>query len=430
MTEQAHSRFGGSSADRVINCSGSTALLASIIKKPSGSYDAEGTLAHALGEYALRQGWRDAVQLVDGHPYLDKKGIRLGVSSEMVDAIQVYLDAVWDEVDAAPDAVLLIEQGFDLDIASADPGEVFGRNDAAVYSAARKRLTLFDYKHGVGVAVNADDNAQMRFYAAGAVMGNPDWRVTDLGLTIVQPRSWENTLEDPVQRWPTDVEGLLEFLADYDQAVAKAKKAEAHFLSTGEIRETDLNPGPWCRWCDAAGAAACPAREKAVLQAAQLPHASITDISAADLPEPKTMDLARLGQVLKAGKLLNDWLNQIESYVEALLLAGTPIEGWKVVEKIGRAKWASADEKVQEYLDLMFGVEPDLVRPRKLTTITNAVALLKAAGAKKEDIEDFKLKFTIKESSGLTTAPASDRRPAVDAAADASASLDTTVFKA
>ena len=120
---------------------------------------------------------------------------------------------------------------------------------------------------------------------------------------------------------------------------------------------------------------------------------------------------------------MNDWLNQIQEYAEALSLGGTKVPGWKVVEKIGRAKWVADGQAVADEMDLMFGIDPELVLPRKLTTITEAEKLLKAAGADKSAIDDFKLKFTVKDSGGLTIAPESDRRPAVDALADDFAGL-------
>ena len=152
----------------------------------------------------------------------------------------------------------------------------------------------------------------------------------------------------------------------------------------------------------------------------------MTAITADALPDPKTYDMDRLGQILQAGQILNGWLNQVQEYVEALVLAGQPVAGWKAVEKIGRAKWVSADEEVADYADMVFGIDVEQIRPRKLTTITEAEKLLKAAGATKAQIDDFKLRFTLKESSGLTIAPTSDRRPAVNAIADAYSGINLT----
>jgi hypothetical protein len=107
------------------------------------------------------------------------------------------------------------------------------------------------------------------------------------------------------------------------------------------------------------------------------------------------------------------------------MLAGTlEVPGWKVVEKVGRRKWVSADTEIAGYLEIMFGLSDDEVRPRKLVTITDAEKLLKAAGATKEERDEVSLMFTIKESSGVTIAPATDKREAVNAAAKSFAGVN------
>jgi hypothetical protein len=160
----------------------------------------------------------------------------------------------------------------------------------------------------------------------------------------------------------------------------------------------------------------CPAREAEALTAATLDFADVTEITAGALPDPRSFDAARLAQVLKGLQIVSAWQAQVQEYIEAIMLGGTPVPGFKVVEKIGRAKWVAADEDVASFAGMMFGVEEDAIRPRRLTTIGDAEKLLKQAGATKDQIDDFKMQFTLKESSGLTIAPESDRRPAVDAA--------------
>lgn len=439
----AHSRFGGSKADRWMNCVGSTALCDSVPPIPEGPYAREGSAAHDLARISLQkdQHPRDFIGLAWTHdggfaePLPDLPGLLI-VTQEMVDAVVVYLNCVTHEFARTKDAELYVEQGFVLDVASADEGEVFGTNDAMVYHPSTGRLVVFDYKHGVGVSVSAEDNAQLKFYAAGAVFSKPEWRIGELELVIVQPRSRDlqflpddadPELKRGIKRWPMDPLALMDFQADVDDAIAKAKDVMLGFSGTGLLlgHHDDLYTAPrlavgsWCKWCDAA--AVCPLKEKQVLEAAHLAFDSITDITADALPEPKTFDTDRLGDILKAGKILNDWLSQIESYVEAQVLAGVPIKGWKAVEKIGRAKWVSADADVLSYAEMMFGID---LSKTSLETITTAEKMLKSAGATKDQIDDFKLRFTIKESSGLTIAPESDRRPAVNAAERAFGSVN------
>jgi hypothetical protein len=182
------------------------------------------------------------------------------------------------------------------------------------------------------------------------------------------------------------------------------------------LKDEDLQPGSWCRWCDAA--TVCQARERQALDALGVAFEGVVDVDVTALDEPANLDVERIGQILKGIEILHSWANQVREFAEAQMIAGNlTIPGWKVVQKIGRAKWVDADAEVAGYLDLMFGVDVDDVMPRKLATIGTVEKLLKSAGASKTDIEDVKLRFTIKESSGVTIAPDHDRREAVSPAA-------------
>ncbi len=429
----AHSRFGGSSASRWMACPGSVALCESVPAKPSSPYALEGSVAHALAAICLERDLHPTHFL--GAPVEHPDGVpppgwdQILVTQEMCDAVVVYLNEVSHEIAKSKSAVYFVEKGFVLDVETAEPGEVFGTNDCLVYHPETGRLRVFDYKHGAGVSVSADDNAQLKFYAAGAVFANPDWKTKEVILTIVQPRARDPQKEGEteeewrkrviVKDWPFSVVDLLEFMGDMKDGVGKAKSwgpfGSGLLLDDGRNAYLDgaFKIGSWCRWCDAA--AICPAREAEVLEAAQLSFGDITKLTTDDLPIVSDMGVERAGAVLKALDILDDWRATIREYVEGLLMSGTEVPGWKVVEKIGRAKWVAAEADVAGYVDMIFGVEVDAIMPRRLTTIGDAEKLLKAAGASNADIDSFKLKFTIKESSGLTMAPSSDRRPAIDA---------------
>lgn len=432
-----HSVYGGSKADRWMNCAGSTALIASVPAKPESGFAREGSAAHALAALCLAKDCHPREYLglwwQGGDTFADATA-EIMVTDEMCDAVVTYLNAVAHEQAQTKEAELYVEKGFVLDVATADPGEVFGTNDAMVWHPKTQKLVVFDYKHGVGVSVTAEDNAQLLFYAAGAVFSN-DWAPKSVELVIVQPRSRDLALlpddhpeKKGVKRWPVDPLKLMDFQVDVEDAIARAKAVvgppwNAEYVPGHGVASKVFAAGSWCKWCDAA--AVCPERERQALRGAQLDFASVADITVADLPEPKAFDAEHLGKILAGARLLNDWLSQIEEYVEALVVGGHAVPGWKAVEKIGRAKWVAADEDVAAEAEFSFGIPEDRIRPRKLATIGEVEKLLKAAGATKDQIDAFKLKYTLKESSGLTLAPESDRRPAVGAGADfASVNLD------
>lgn len=408
-----HSPYGGSSIGRVIACAGSVALNATVPNIESG-YASEGTVAHTLAELCLKQSLHPTHFLGEA---VDPKYPTILVTQKMCDAVVVYLNAIEQELAQTKSGELYVEKSFEIE-SDAAPGEVWGKNDAAVYHPETGRLRMFDYKHGVGVSVSADDSAQLKFYAMGAVFSNPDWRITEIICTIIQPRARDADEVGAVKDWKFDVVELLEFQADVEAAIERAKTVAEIFGNPTYDGSGVLDyfaTGAHCRWCDAA--AVCPAKEAEALAAATLDFASVTEVTAPALPEPKSLDVERLSAIVAGLNIVTAWQAQCQEYLEGLVLSGVEVPGWKAVEKIGRAKWIDDPAEVAAYVDMQFGIETDQIMPRKLTTIGDAEKLLKAAGAPKEKIDDFKLKFTIKESSGLTIAPASDRRPAVNAIA-------------
>ena len=429
-----HSRFGGSVIGRVINCPGSVALAATVPESPSSAYAEEGTLAHAFAEYFLREGERNAIQHVGAT--LDGKVDAVPLSEDMAAAVQVYLDAVWAEIDASKDAELYVEQSFVFDkeaLPAAEEGEVYGANDAMVYHRADKRLVVFDYKHGQGVSVSAEDNSQLKFYACGALLGK-DWPIAEIELVIVQPRARDAEENDGgVKRWSLDVLEVLEFTAVINDAVAAAKAIQAYSGDVG--RNSALNAGSHCRWCPAK--AVCPALERGALDnlAATVGPLDFTaaPVTPKQLPAPKDLDVQRIANIVASAKVLRDWLTGVEGFAEGLLVQGVPVPGFKLVEKIGRRQWTSDDESIAGWLTMVHGLDEADVRPPSLCTITEAQKLLKQVYPARDPqraqaLEDLEVQFTLKESSGVTIAPESDKREAVDAAARAfgSVNLDDT----
>jgi hypothetical protein len=426
---KAHSTFGGSIADRWMNCAGSTALVASVPPRASTSYASEGTAAHALAEYALAGNSSTVSDFVGIEFDYDDHGETktVVVSKDMADAVNVYLDAVHAELALAKDAELYVEQRFVLPIATAEPGEVFGANDAIVYIPSLRKLTIFDYKHGAGVSVSAEDNAQLKFYAAGALLTN-DWPVAEIELVIVQPRTRDADDNDGgVKRWALPVAEVIEFAGEAEAAIALAKREAAITAKGGP--HLNLTPGKWCRWCDAAGV--CPAKERQALEASRLDFNDITLVTPRSLPDVKALDTARLGQVLVAIEIIEEWGKQVRAQVDDLLTQGVPVPGWKLVDKIGRRKWIDDETKIAGHLSAMFGIDEDDSRPRKLVTITEVERLIKASvtdkDARKKALDETSLAFTLKESSGLTLARESDKREGVDAVARDFGSINLTL---
>ena len=401
MTDQPkHSRFGGSSASRWMACPGSVVLCDQMPKQETSVWAAEGTLAHTLAEHCLTNGERTTAQFVG-------MTLEMAVDSpqftkEMCDAVQVYLDAVYEEADK-PGAELYVEEKFTLDVPSADKGEVFGRNDAMVYDRAARKLTVFDYKHGAGVPVSATENKQALFYATGALLAKPDWPIGTVEVVIVQPRAFDPEGGDGVKRWEFDALRVLDFAAEVDDAISLAKETTAGL---------SLKEGSHCRWC--AAEPICPAKRNKLASA--FGQSNLEDVTVTNLPDPNSLDGDRLARILEALDALDGYKAKVVEYAMAKAMGGVRVPGWKVVDKVGRRKWVDDDSSIAGYIASKYGVPMAEVMPPKLVTITEAERLITAKVGKasaKEAKDDVSVKFTVKESSGVTLVRDSDKRDPV-----------------
>jgi len=405
--ETKHSEFGGSSAARWMSCPGSVALARTLPPEQGSAYAREGTLAHELAALCLARG--NAAEGYVGAT-LDA-GI---VPVDMPAHVQLYLDAVADEMAMSDDSELYVEQRFELSLESAEPGEVYGTADAMVYSKKLQRLTVFDFKYGAGVSVSAENNAQMRFYAAGALLAHPDWPIGAVDMVIVQPRAFDVANNGAVRGASVTPLDLLDFAAELDRAVAAAKQPDAPFAA-----------GSWCKFCPAA--AVCPIAEAQFIEAAKLNLPDIASVSAKNLPKPADLDLERLGKTLHALKVLEGWAEQVREFAFGLAQSGVAIPGYKLVASQARRKWIRDDTEIAAYLELTYGFDIDTVFPRKIATITEVERLIAAKvkdkEARKEATDLLSLNYTIKESSGVTLVPVSDKREAVNAMQEACSSV-------
>jgi hypothetical protein len=422
--DKAHSDFGGSVIGRVINCPGSVALCRSVPERASSSYADEGTFAHALGEKLLRANCFDASTAIGDEIESDKLASKKIVTEKMANAVQVYLDAVKVEMALSPDPIIEIEQSFTLPISTADEGEVFGANDCLVYHPSLGRFVVFDYKHGEGVSVSAEENDQLKFYAAGAALTHPEWSIAELVLVIVQPRARDADEQETfgVKPWPMDTFELIEFVGEVEQAVHRAKlamaeQAQGMSLMIGETvgGYPVLNAGTWCRWC--AAAAVCPAKQAEVTKSIGVDFADIAGIAPSALPKPADMDVERIEQVVLGLDVLSAWATQCRDFLYNLAEQGVTLNHHKLVDKIGRRKWIDNETDIAAYMEMVYGVEQDDVMPRNIVTITEAERLLKARitdkAERKAALEDVSLRFTLKDSSGKTLVRLGDKRDAV-----------------
>ena len=348
---------GGSTAKRVMNCPGSVALVQLAPPSPSSVYADKGTLLHtAISEMLLGEdnviGMTYEGQTLDQNMFDDK--------------LQPALDLL-DKLDPDGQMKLAIETrvGFGKFLPGAFGScDVLGRLGSTAY--------VIDWKFGEGIAVDAEENEQLMYYAAAA-MRTPEvaW-VFDGAVTI------ECVIIQPpvIRQWTTTPARIKAFEQDLKRAVKVASLPDAK-----------LNPGDHCRFCPAKPT--CPAMTGAVDRALKVKLDAIDD------------DM--LGVYAANAVLLQGWIDSINELVQTKIEKGYKIPGWKLVAKRGTRKWVDEDKAAKALNGL--GINPI---HRAVVSPAQAEKLLRTQmGTNLPD------GLTVSVSSGDTLAPDSDPRPAV-----------------
>lgn len=367
--ERAHAILGASSSKRWLQCPGSIRMIAQAPESKPSAYAELGTAAHDLSEKCLLEG-KDAID------YIGKKINGFEVDLDMIEAVQVYVDLIRKE-----------SKGFKVDIEKRFSLEwlhkgMFGTNDAS-FGEPFGTLNIYDYKHGAGVAVEAEGNTQMIYYALGASYDSDIDDLEDyekIRMTIVQPRAFHE--DGPIRSWTITRDELLEW----------KDKLKAGAIAT-EDPNAPLNPSnDACRWCNAAGF--CPALNEKAQEIAKTDFADT-------LPSVDVISIEQASKVVAHKKLLTDFIDACEARLEEEMITNKkPVEDLKVVKKRGSTIW-NGEEMVSQVLEKKYG---DQIFNKKLKTPKQMEKV-----ATKEELKD----LCQKVEGGFTIAPLSDRRKEV-----------------
>lgn len=210
-------------------------------------------------------------------------------------------------------------------------------------------LIIADYKYGQGVAVTAEENLQMAIYAVSLIQSelglwNPYKQVT---MAIYQPRVRQG---EPSTTWTLSYGELLQFVEE--RVVAPAKEIDEKKLK--------FSPGSKvCQFCPAAGFCGMQGYEPNFpftgrMRASDLlddtPLAPVRKGLPARLMKPEELEQDVLTKLVLRKKEITKFLGDVEEYAEALLEAGKPVAGLKLVQgRGGHRSWRNEDE-VKEIL--------------------------------------------------------------------------------
>jgi hypothetical protein len=327
-----HALLSPSAAHRWLNCPPSARLCEDVADQTS-SYAEEGSQAHELCEYKLRQ--------FLGQKAKDPRGCLSYYDQTMEDATDDYLNfctAEFERLKARGEPFMAVEQRVRYE---EYVPEGSGSADCVVIGDGE--MVVCDFKYGAGIAVSAEDNPQLQLYALGCLLAfDALYDIETVKMCIVQPRrdniSTAVIAKDELYAWAENV-----------------VKPAARLAWNGDGEQKS---GEHCQFCKIK--ATCRVRANANMELARF-----------EFEEPAELDAHDIAAILAQADEFTRWLSDVKDYALAAALDGTVFPGFKVVE--GRSNRKYADEEAVAQAVSGIGLDP---YERRLLGVTAMTALL------------------------------------------------------
>lgn len=365
-----HAFLSASASHRWLNCPPSAKLCESLPDQTS-SYAQEGTDCHELCAYLVEKAL--------GRKVIDPTENLTYYNAEMQNCAEEYCSFVLEQLEEAKkhcnDPQVLVEQrlGFSRFVENG-----FGTGDCVIVSD--DVLHIIDYKHGLGVLVEATNNSQLFCYALGALEIFDDlYDINEVKMSIFQPRR-SNTDTFTISK-----EDLLIWANEV--LVPTAKLA---YEGKGEFKA-----GDHCQFCKVK--ASCRKRAEYNLELAKY-----------DFAMPAILDSIEIAAILPKIDQLISWGNDLKEFALKQAQSGTHYEGFKVVE--GRSNRKYTDDAVVAAAVTDAGFDP---YDKKLLGVTAMTTLLG-----KKRFEELLGGLIYKPPGKPALVPESDKRPAMNSAKD------------
>lgn len=330
----AHALLSPSAAERWINCPASVFLNKDIPDEGS-VYADEGTAAHTIMELAGKEYFKgfefDSIKTTLALKLAEmmtrgpqgKFTITDAWADEVINCARVWLTELDKVCGGFPDYVAFETRVNSVEIPN---GSMGGTADCLMLVG--DTLHVFDYKHGQGVPVSAENNPQLSLYGYMAYMSHLDLPVKNIELHIVQPRA------DNTNAWKTSVEHLCTW---FDEIVQPQAERVISICETGKYTLEDFTvTKSGCRFCKAK--AACPAMTREVSTELDLPRV---------LTVPDSTE--KLARLLDFKPVAEAYFDAVEKKVFDLLSNGQSVPGFKLVSgRPGNRKWTDSAQALDE----------------------------------------------------------------------------------
>ena len=400
-----HSRLSCSGAARWLICAASIPYVEQLgIKDKVNRPAAEGTVAHSVCEDSVR----DAVD-----PWIFKgqtrkaNGIEFEITSEMLDAVQVYVDYITDLHFKGPEKLDVgVEKKLKLTRLGVE-GMDGGTGDCEIIYHAEQHAYIVDYKHGKGVSVDVKYSSQLGLYGVGTLIrlvesgvNIDNWTIT---MVIVQPRAPHT--EGPIREWEVSAKWLLAW-------ALTVIVPRGHAVNEPNPKFTASTEG--CRFC--------PANVNCETLDNFTQDMAVLDFDDFDIAEVSDNSIPLVNQLTSDQKLkIMLHANLIKKYVTAVTdqVATEIMEGsmeynghLKAVRKITRRRFKdNAGGLLRSYLS------EDEVYDKKLKGLGELEKTLNRE-YEKDTCKDVMAAITEKPEGAITVVTLSDKRNAVAMSAE------------
>lgn len=417
-----HALASPSGYDRWSVCAGSIAMESG---EPDGSnvYSDEGTAAHFLASESLIANkpvaeymGKRIIIFSTGAGWLVTPEVKdviwpiFTVDEDMVEAVSLYTNAILNRIEAhklaGAEVQAFYEQRLPLEQITGEKG-AHGTADTVILATypTYAVLEVHDLKYGMGVKVSAFQNGQLQIYACAARLKYGTLlEFTDVVLAIHQPRV--NPVAD---EWRLTVQELGTFM---QHASVQARLA-LQIVQDGLATATDylVYSEDGCRFCKAK--TKCPAYADMVHGTVFGEFQDITDKTAEPVMPDTTVaaldDYAKLLPLFMARvKGIEDWCTAIRAKVEALLLAGKDVAGWKLVEgRRGARSWRDV-QAVEKLLVQRQAPIDKIYEPKELKSVAQ---MEKVLAKKMPALWETVAELVVQKDGKPSVAPANDERP-------------------